>query len=214
MEFRAEGEVAYQDLTITVKDVATKMETTYTGRVKDLVVIMQTERALDPIDMDRPLTVMAKKETLKIHLTAEWVVHHETHYVMTILDEPVEIPAQYDENGICNWCAARPGGEHAPDCHPPVYGSKHKIDLNTPMEETLLRLFGKGWQEVPYFGEEQKNQLLRRITRARLYLNKHRKSNFPIELDFEIGEEDAGIIRFNVRGPRTIAVPDGRHPTG
>jgi hypothetical protein len=29
--------------------------------------------------------------------------------------------AQFGENGICRWCGALPNGEHAPDCHPPVY---------------------------------------------------------------------------------------------
>lgn len=34
-----------------------------------------------------------------------------------------EVTGQYGLTGICEWCGARPNGEHAPDCRPPVYGS-------------------------------------------------------------------------------------------
>jgi hypothetical protein len=35
-----------------------------------------------------------------------------------------DFASQFDENGFCKWCAARPGGEHAPDCGPPVFTVK------------------------------------------------------------------------------------------
>lgn len=183
-------EIAYQELTITIKDTETDKVTTFTGRVKGLEIVMTSTPAEPDVTGPAPIIFTPTREIIKVHLMGEWVQDHDVHYYMTILDdlEPVK---------------------------------NETIDLNAPMESTLLVLFGKGWQELPYVGEEEKSQILRRIARARIYLNRHRKSTFPIELDFEIGEGDAGVIRLNVRGPKNDlwrsgidAVPDGRDTSG
>ena len=85
------GEIPYQELTITIKDVGTDKITTFTGRVKYLEIVMLSEP--DPI-LPVPLeliSVAPARETIKVHLMGEWVVRHGRHYLMTVLDEPVEV---------------------------------------------------------------------------------------------------------------------------
>lgn len=88
------AEIAYQELTITVKDVATGMETTYTGRVKDLVVTMQTEMEPDDLDLRPPVGLpMREVKSISVHLSGEWVKDRSgMHYLMAIIDEPFVMP--------------------------------------------------------------------------------------------------------------------------
>jgi len=71
------------------------------------------------------------------------------------------------------------------------------------MKLELLAAYNNGWQQVHYFSREEKEELLRRMNRAKLKINKEEIHvegiNLPIGLDLEIGKEDVGVIRFNVR---------------
>lgn len=80
-------EIAYQELTITIKDTMTDKVTTFTGKVKGLEIVMTTIRP-DP-DLTEPVPVVftPTREIIKVHLTGEWVKNHDVHYMMTILDD-------------------------------------------------------------------------------------------------------------------------------
>ena len=46
--------------------------------------------------------------------------------------------------GLCEWCNARPGDEHAPDCRPPVYGSPAQRDERT-LGEVAYAAYRGSW---------------------------------------------------------------------
>jgi hypothetical protein len=87
------GEVAYEQLTIIRRNLATGRETTITGRVKSTYVRMDTDprqyldAGLPPSEMYRfPIS----PETVTVYLSAEWVQHDSMHYLLTVLDQPKE----------------------------------------------------------------------------------------------------------------------------
>lgn len=86
-------EIAYQELTITIKDTMTDKVTTLTGRVKGLEIVMTTIRPDPDLTVSPvPVTFIPTREIVKVHLTGEWVQHHDMHYMITILDELFGIP--------------------------------------------------------------------------------------------------------------------------